>query len=97
MPRSRKAMSSVKKRKKNATVERRVHSSKMKVKMNQPMRKRPKELRNAASDLATSCVSMLTGAGMSTMAKEIQKPPYEDSAVAPKVLPTAISLVCGLV
>jgi hypothetical protein len=26
------------------------------------------------------------------IAKEIQKPPYEDSAVAPKVLPTAISL-----
>ena len=26
------------------------------------------------------------------MAKESQKPPYEDSAVAPKVLPTAISL-----
>lgn len=26
------------------------------------------------------------------MAKEIQKPPYDESAVAPKVLPTAISL-----
>ena len=26
------------------------------------------------------------------IAKEIQKPPNEDSAVAPKVLPTAISL-----
>lgn len=75
MPRSIKAMSRVKKRKKKATVERSVQSSKMKVKINQPMRKRPKELRKAASDLEASCVSMLTGAGIRTMAKEIQKPP----------------------
>jgi hypothetical protein len=30
--------------------------------------------------------------GVRIMANEIQNPPYEDSAVAPKVLPTAISL-----
>ena len=30
--------------------------------------------------------------GVSIMANEIQKPPYDESAVAPKVLPTAISL-----
>jgi hypothetical protein len=30
--------------------------------------------------------------GVRTIAKEIQKPPYEESAVAPKVFPTAISL-----
>lgn len=31
--------------------------------------------------------------GVRTIANEIQKPPYEDSAVAPKVFPTAISLL----
>jgi hypothetical protein len=36
MPSMRKARSSVKKSKKNATVDFRVHSSRMKVKMNQP-------------------------------------------------------------
>ena len=30
--------------------------------------------------------------GVKIIAKESQKPPYEDKAVAPKVLPTAISL-----
>ena len=31
--------------------------------------------------------------GVRMIAKEIQKPPYEDRAVAPNVLPTAISLI----
>lgn len=93
IPKSMKAMSRVKKREKNATVDRSVQMSRMKVKMNHPMRKRPNEFKNAASDFATSWVSMLTGAGMRTIAKEIQKPPYDERAVAPNVLPTAISLI----
>lgn len=36
---------------------------------------------------------MLKPPGVRIMAKEIQKPPYEDRAVAPKVFPTAISLI----
>lgn len=35
---------------------------------------------------------MLNPPGVKTIAREIQKPPYEDSAVAPNVLPAAISL-----
>ena len=35
---------------------------------------------------------MLNPPGVSVMANEIQNPPYEERAVAPKVLPTAISL-----
>jgi len=33
----------------------------------------------------------MSKAGVSTIPKEIQKPPYEERAVAPNVLPTAIS------
>ena len=39
-----------------------------------------------------SSLSISKPPGVRMMAKEIQKPPYEDRAVAPKVLPTAISL-----
>jgi len=35
---------------------------------------------------------ILNPPGVKTMAREIQKPPYEDKAVAPNVLPAAISL-----
>lgn len=35
---------------------------------------------------------ILNPPGVKTMAREIQKPPYEDSAVAPNVFPAAISL-----
>jgi hypothetical protein len=68
-------MSSVKKRKKKATVERKVQRRRMVVKMNQPIRKRPKELRKLASLVSARAPSMLKPPGVRTMAKEIQKPP----------------------
>jgi hypothetical protein len=88
----RKARSSVKKRKKKATVDRRVHISRRKVKMNQPIRKRPKESRKVLSLISWRALS-IAKPGVRIIAKEIQKPPYDDRAVAPKVLPIAISLV----
>lgn len=92
MPRSRKAISRVKKSEKNATVERRVHRSKMKVNMNHPIRYKPKELRKVSSLIFARPVSISKPPGVKMMAKDNQNPPYDDSAVAPKVLPTAISL-----
>ena len=85
----RNAMSRVKKRMKKARVERRVHSTKIVVKMNQPARKKPKALVKSAGEVYDAAIARL---GVLTKAKAIQKPPYEDRAVAPKVFPTAISL-----
>ena len=58
------------------------------------MRKNPKELMNATSPpfLSVSEAMIPNPPGVRVMAKEIQNPPYEERAVAPKVLPTAISL-----
>ena len=54
---------------------------------------RPKELSNMALPPVVSSVSSISKPpGVRTIANEIQKPPYEDRAVAPNVLPTAISL-----
>ena len=57
-------------------------------------RYRPKEFKKAASDPseAVRWLTISNPPGVRIMAKESQKPPYEDNAVAPKVLPTAISL-----
>jgi hypothetical protein len=94
IPSRRNAMSSVKKRKKNATVDRSVHKRRMVVKINQPIKKSPKELRKADSPPSFWRVLAISNPpGVRMMAKESQKPPYEERAVAPKVLPTAISLV----
>jgi hypothetical protein len=92
IPRRRKAMSRVKKRKKKATVERRVQMTRMVVKMNQPMRKNPKALVKSFLPPEAYAASMSKPPGVRMIAKESQKPPYEESAVAPKVFPTAISL-----
>ncbi len=74
-------------------VDRSVQSSRMNVKMNQPVRKKPS---TEASALASSAyASSAWKPGVSSMAYDSQKPPYDDSAVAPNVLPTAISLVTG--
>ena len=91
-PRNRKARSRVKKSVKKATVERRVQISSRKVKMNQPMRYSPKESRKGVGDSASSVEAISKPPGVRMMAVPIQKPPYEDRAVAPKVLPRAISL-----
>lgn len=93
MPRSRKARSSVKNSEKKATVDRRVQTSSRVVKTNQPIRYKPNELRNGAGLSASSVSTMLKPPGVRMIAKEIQKPPYDERAVAPKVLPTANSLV----
>jgi hypothetical protein len=90
--RNRKAMSSVKKSVKKATVERSVQISSRKVKMNQPMRYSPKESRKGVGDSASNVEAISKPPGVRMMAVPIQKPPYEDRAVAPKVLPRAISL-----
>jgi hypothetical protein len=55
------------------------------------MRKKPMESRKASALWPPSAVTTLK-LGVRMRPKEIQKPPYDDSAVAPKVLPTAISL-----
>jgi len=86
----RKARSSVKKSMKNMTVDRSVHSNRMKVKTNQPVRKKPSAEFNESPELSNAAATPKLGVRM--RAYEIQKPPYEDRAVAPKVLPTAISL-----
>ena len=102
MPRSRNAMSRKKKSRKNATVERSVQRTRIEVKMNQPIRNRPNALVKSsgpapvAFPVVASVVAyaawMSNPPGVRTIAKEIQNPPYEDRAVAPKVFPTAISL-----
>jgi len=92
MPSIRNAMSSVKNRKKKATVERRVQMTKIVVKMNQPIRYRPNEFRKFDSLTSASVLSIAKPPGVRMMANDSQKPPYEESAVAPKVFPTAISL-----
>lgn len=92
MPSSRKAKSRVKKSKKKATVERSVQMSNRKVKMNHPIRYRPNELRKGAGEFSSSVDAISNPPGVRMMAKEIQKPPYEERAVAPNVFPTAISL-----
>lgn len=89
----RKARSRVKNRRKNMMVDRSVQSSRMNVKMNQPARKKPS---TEASSLASVYASSAWKPGVRRMAYESQKPPYDDSAVAPNVLPTAISLVARL-
>jgi hypothetical protein len=92
--RKRNARSSVKKSMKKATVERRVQSRRMVVKMNQPARKYPKALLKSLTPAVAPLYSsiMLNPPGVRTIATEIQKPPYDERAVAPKVFPTAISL-----
>jgi hypothetical protein len=65
----------VKKREQNATVERSVQMSRRKVKMNQPIKYRPKELRKVASLILARPVSMAKPPGVRMMAKDNQKPP----------------------
>jgi len=91
IPRQRKARSRVKKSEKNATVDLRVHKRSRKVNINQPNKKNPKEFKKTALVPPPSAVTIPKPPGVRVMAKEIQKPPYEESAVAPKVFPTAIS------
>ena len=98
MPSMRKARSRVKKREKNATVERSVQISRRKVKINHPIRYRPKEFKKVASLILARPVSMAKPPGVRIMANDNQKPPYDERAVAPNVLPTAISLsTCQMV
>jgi hypothetical protein len=56
------------------------------------MRYSPKESRKGVGDSASSVEAISKPPGVRMMAVPIQKPPYEDRAVAPKVLPRAISL-----
>ena len=95
-------MSKKKNNKKKATVERSVQSSSTNVKMNQPSRKNPKAFAKSLTpapvgfpvvlSVVAYAATISKPPGVRTIAKESQKPPYEDRAVAPKVLPTAISL-----
>ena len=84
-------MSMKKKSRKKATLERRVQRSNKVVKINHPARKKPKAMSSVVPPLAVYA-SMIPKPGVKMIAYEIQKPPYDDRAVAPKVLPTAISL-----
>lgn len=87
-----KVKSTVKNRKKNAKVDRRVSRRRSVVNMNQPIKKKPNESKNIPGPPAASMVSGIANPpGVRVIAKAIQKPPYEDSAVAPKVFPIAIS------
>jgi hypothetical protein len=52
----------------------------------------PKESRNGFGESASSVDAIWKPPGVRMMAVPIQKPPYEARAVAPKVLPSAISL-----
>ena len=56
------------------------------------IRNRPNESRKAGSVAPPRESTIWNPPGVRIMPKAIQKPPYEDSAVAPNVLPTAISL-----
>lgn len=57
------------------------------------IRKNPSESRKTAAPAVVLIVdSIWNPPGVRMMPKAIQKPPYEESAVAPKVFPTAISL-----
>jgi hypothetical protein len=91
MVRRRKARSRKKKSRKKAKVERRVQLRSIVVKMNHPARKNP-TAEGKLSSADPLYASPMPKPGVTTIAYEIQKPPYDDRAVAPKVLPTAISL-----
>jgi len=91
MPSSKNAISSQKNSRKNMTVERSVQSNNIVVKMNQPIKNNPNESRNVDDVPPPRAVTISKPPGVRMIANEIQKPPYEDKAVAPKVLPTAIS------
>ncbi len=56
----------------------------------------PNSSAKAFGPAVLSSFSIWNPPGVRMMANESQKPPYEESAVAPKVLPTAISL-CKIV
>ena len=56
------------------------------------MRYKPNESANTFALLASRADWISKPPGVKMMAKEIQKPPKEESAVAPNVFPTAISL-----
>ena len=97
----RKAMSRKKNRRKNATVDLSVQRTRIVVKMNHPTRKNPNALVKSLGSAPVGVPSAAFTAyaawipkppGVRTIAKEIQNPPYEERAVAPKVFPTAISL-----
>lgn len=90
MARKKKARSRKKKRRKKATVDRRVQSRSTVVKMNQPVRKKPSTLATLPSYGPSGAV--MPHSGVKRIPYEIQKPPYEPRAVAPKVLPAATSL-----
>lgn len=79
-----KARSRKKKSRKKATVDRNVHISSMVVKMNQPMRKKPKALLKSLGPLPVGApeasvvaysATISNPPGVSTIAREIQKPP----------------------
>lgn len=55
-------------------------------------KKNPKEFKNAALLPPPRAVTIPKPPGVRVIPTEIQKPPNEDNAVAPKVFPTAISL-----
>lgn len=90
MARNKKHRSRVKKRRKKATVDRRVQRRMMVVKMNQPVKKKPSTLATLPAYGPSGAV--MPHSGVKRMPYESQKPPYELRAVAPKVLPAAISL-----
>ena len=52
----------------------------------------PKESANAVADSSESELAISKPPGVRMIAVPIQKPPYEERAVAPKVFPVAISL-----
>lgn len=57
------------------------------------IRKKPNEFAKPRAPSPASIEAMMSKPpGVRIIANESQKPPYDDRAVAPKVLPTAISL-----
>jgi hypothetical protein len=94
IPKRRKARSKKKKSRKKATVDRSVQINRIVVKMNHPIRKKPKALLKSLTPapVASYDDTISNPPGVRTTANESQKPPYDDRAVAPKVFPTAISL-----
>jgi hypothetical protein len=83
-------MSRKKNRQKKATVDRSVQITRMVVNMNQPARKKPMAwLRSSGVEYADT---ISKPPGVRIIAYEIQNAPYDEKAVAPNVLPTAISL-----
>lgn len=91
-PNSKNVMSSIKNNRKNPTVDFSVQSRSRNVNINHPIRNSPILLfKPAPPSDSFSDASIPNPPGVSRIANEIQKPPYDDNAVAPNVLPMPIS------